>query len=393
VLSALIAKAQSNKLIHCVKITPKAPEITHLLFVDDSLMFCRATEAETSHMRDIINNYQAASGQLVNFNKSELICSKRVTQTTKTAIQQILPIPFTDQFAKYLGQPTHIGRSKVQTFNYIQDKVWKKLKGWKEKHLSFVGRGILIKVVAQAIPTYPMSVFLLPKRLCNQIEGMISRFWWGSNVDKRNIYWVSWKKTCKQKKLGGMGLRDLYSFNIALLAKQGWRIMTGPTSLMASILKAKYFPNTYFLQAKQGHKSSCIWQCIHKASWTLNICEDNWIYQQIGSKTWSPKPVNTNLKKVSDLIDPQTKTWKPNIIQQTFYPYEAAQISQIPLNNTMEEDILRWQGTKDGNYSARSGYNAIMEWSNNNNAQAQQSSYSGDSHNSNKLWSLSNPPK
>jgi hypothetical protein len=147
VLSALITKAQTNKLIHGIKISPRAPEITHLLFADDSLMFCRENEAETSHMRDIINSYQAASGQLVNYNKSEIICSKKVTQANKNTIQQLLPMPFTDHFAKYLGQPTHIGRSKAQTFNFIQDKVWKKLKGWKEKHLSFTGRGILIKAV------------------------------------------------------------------------------------------------------------------------------------------------------------------------------------------------------------------------------------------------------
>jgi hypothetical protein len=236
-------------------------------------------------------------------------------------------MPFTAHLSKYLGQPTHIGRSKAQTFSFIQDKVWKKLKGWKEKHLSFEGRGTLIKAVVQAIPTYLMSVFLIPKSFCNQMEGMISRFWWGSNVDKKKIHWVSWKKNCQQKELGGVGFRDLHQFNTALLAKQGWRIMTNPSSLMAGTLKAKYFPNNDFLQAKQGHKSSYTRQSIHKASWVLkrgcswlvgngqsiNIWSDNWIHHQIGSKTWSPKHDNTELQKVSDLFDPLNNTWKDDI--------------------------------------------------------------------------------
>ncbi|KAK2383275.1 hypothetical protein QL285_070742 [Trifolium repens] len=140
VLSTLITNAQQNKLIHGVKIAPGAPEITHLFFADDSLMFCRENKEETSNQKNIINKYQQASGQLVNYNKSELIFSKRVQHATKLDIQQILPMPRVDHFSKYLGQPTFIGRSKNQAFNFIQDRVWKKLKGWKERNLSLVNK-------------------------------------------------------------------------------------------------------------------------------------------------------------------------------------------------------------------------------------------------------------
>ncbi|GAU16215.1 hypothetical protein TSUD_298470 [Trifolium subterraneum] len=201
VLSALISLAQQKKFIHGVKVAPRAPEITHLFFADDSIMFCRATIKETEHMKMLLSTYQQASGQLVNYQKSELIFSKRVDHSTKLAIHQILPMHMVDHFSKYLGQPTFIGRSKNHAFSFIQDKVWKKLKGWKEKNLSFAGRGTLIKAVAQAIPTYLMSSFLLPKGLCNFLDQMTSKFWWGSNVDRRKIHWVNWKKTCNGHKI------------------------------------------------------------------------------------------------------------------------------------------------------------------------------------------------
>jgi hypothetical protein len=213
VLSGLLINAQKNKKIKGVKIAHGAPEITHLLFADDSLMFCRANIEEINHVNNIIRTYQNAFGQLINMNKSEILFSKHVQQEVKESIQQIIPVQRVDHFFKYLGMPTYIGRSKNQAFQFIQDKIWKKLKGWKEKNLSFAGRATLIKVVAQAIPTYIMSSFLLPKSLCDHMESQISKLWWGNNVDKRKIHWVNWKKTCKAKAKGGMGFKDFRAFN------------------------------------------------------------------------------------------------------------------------------------------------------------------------------------
>ena len=61
--------------------------------------------------------------------------------------------------SKYLGLPSIIGKSKTQVFAKVKDRVAKKLAGWKGKLLSIGGREILIKAVAQAVPTYTMSCF------------------------------------------------------------------------------------------------------------------------------------------------------------------------------------------------------------------------------------------
>ena len=94
-------------------------------------------------------------------------------------------------YEKYLGVPSLVGRNKKNTFNSIKDKLRKKLAGWKGKLLSKVGKEVLIKVVAQAIPTYTMSVFKLPKSLCEDLTSMICNFWWGQRTDKRKIAWMS----------------------------------------------------------------------------------------------------------------------------------------------------------------------------------------------------------
>ena len=80
---------------------------------------------------------------------------------------------------KYLGLPSIIGKSKTQVFAEVKERVGKKLAGWKGKLLSIWGREILIKVVAQAVPTYTMSCFQLPKTLCKDLENLMRNFWWG----------------------------------------------------------------------------------------------------------------------------------------------------------------------------------------------------------------------
>ena len=76
----------------------------------------------------------------------------------------------------YLGLPSLVGRSKKHTFRALKEKLDNKLSSWKEKLLSQAGKEVLMKAVAQAIPTYTMSVFKLPNSLCDELAGMIQKF-------------------------------------------------------------------------------------------------------------------------------------------------------------------------------------------------------------------------
>jgi hypothetical protein len=85
---------------------------------------------------------------------------------------------------------------------------------------------------------------------------MMARFWWCHKENDGRIAWTSWKKMRWAKEKGGLGFRDLEFFNLALLAKQGWWLIHNLESLVAKIMRTKYYPSGTFLEANICWKPS-----------------------------------------------------------------------------------------------------------------------------------------
>ena len=147
------------------------------------------------------------------------------------SIKVALRVQVVQQYEKYLGLPSFIGRGKKASFDNIKQRVWKKLQGWEGKLLSQAGREVLIKAVAQALPTYTMSCFKLHAGLCHEIEGLIKKKIWGQRGDSRKIHWIKWE--------------DLYK-----------------SSLFYQVFKAKYFPHSSVMEATNPSSSSYAWKSV-----------------------------------------------------------------------------------------------------------------------------------
>ena len=82
--------------------------------------------------------------------------------------------------------------------------------------------------------------FFLPISLCTKLERMMNSFWWGSNdANNKGINWLAWNKLSMHKSKGGMGFRRLHEFNLAMLGKQGRKLLTDTRSLVARVYKAR----------------------------------------------------------------------------------------------------------------------------------------------------------
>lgn len=107
-----------------------------------------------------------------------------------------------------------------------------KIQSWNGKLLSQGGKEILWKVVALVVLAFVISCFKLPLTLCTKLESLIQNFWWGQTKEVKKIHWIGWRNICKSNFHGGLGFKELYSFNLSLLTKQGWRIIQDESSLL-----------------------------------------------------------------------------------------------------------------------------------------------------------------
>ncbi|KAL9687723.1 hypothetical protein QQ045_032130 [Rhodiola kirilowii] len=270
-------------LIEGIRICRGAPVITHLMFADDCLLLLKARKESLDRIMRILQKYEAVAGQKVNLTKSEVVCNKNIVEHYRAQITEGMRMKLVDAHSAYLGLPVNFSNRKAALFRSVEERILRKVGDWKHRFLSSAGREVLIKSVLQSIPNYAMSCFKLPVTLCRKLVKDFLRFWW--HRDKtRGIHWVRRDVLQREKGEGGMGFRKMELMNLALLAKQGWRIMTATDLLISKVFKAKYFPDSDMLEASGGSRPSYAWRGImaamdiirHGAKWDAEEGKHCW---------------------------------------------------------------------------------------------------------------------
>ncbi|GKA89233.1 reverse transcriptase [Tanacetum coccineum] len=234
------------------------------------IIIADANVTECDCLLDILNRYCVASGQSINFSKSEAMFSPNTPMDVKLFFSNRLGVKLMDPGARYLGLPSVHGRNKQELFSFILEKY----------------------------------------------------------SHEQHIHWLSWDRISHTKDQGGLGFRDLHCFNLALLAKQGWRLIVNPGSFWARVLKGIYFPHSNFLTASKGSHPSWLWQSLIKGRDLL-----------LHGVRWQ------DLAKLCSVV----------------LPDEADFVSKIPLSRTGSSDKIVWHYEAKGNYTVKSGYRLALQ--------------------------------
>ncbi|XP_074370415.1 uncharacterized protein LOC141711691 [Apium graveolens] len=200
----------------------------------------------------------------------------------------------------YLGLPMYVGRRKNNAFRFLTERVSQKLQNWSNKKMSKGGKLVLLKTAAQAIPNFWMNLFLIPT--------------------------------------------------------EGWRSMNGDNPFVTRLMKAKYYPNTSFIDAKLGSNPSYMWRSILQAQEVIqqgcrrrigdgestNIWKMPWLPCRHNGYLVTTMPSELEHVKIGNLMADSKDRWDEEILQDMFEDRDIELIKSIPVSKHVKQDSWFW---------------------------------------------------
>ncbi|KAF7116442.1 hypothetical protein RHSIM_Rhsim04G0089300 [Rhododendron simsii] len=145
---------------------------------------CRILPKASDHgilkIKRILEDYGKVSGQIINSGKSCCFFSVNTPVDKRDRLSQLLGIRRDSSLGNYLGLPTDLSQTRYKIFSYIKDKMRGRTEGWNEFIMNQAGKEVMLNSVALALLSYAMSCVKLLAKLCNELDAMMAKFWWGS---------------------------------------------------------------------------------------------------------------------------------------------------------------------------------------------------------------------
>ncbi|GKV51190.1 hypothetical protein SLEP1_g57860 [Rubroshorea leprosula] len=390
-LNGLVSNATQKGLLEGVKVGSRGLKLAHLQFADDTILFGEASEKNVLAMKGILRAFEIVSGLKVSFNKSQLmgVC---VQEEWLDRMAWLLCCKKGSMPFKYLGIPIGGNPRRIAFWKPLLETFNKKLHTWKGRFLSLGGRITLINSVLSSLPVFWMSLYLVPKGMILLIDKIRRRFLWGGSEGGKRVNWVNWGQVCKGKESGGLGVKDLRKFNVALLGKWWGRLMSEGKGLWKTVICEKYGrvgESTYNMLRGGIQFGSTWWRDICRVNqvigdnrgWLTNGLKIN-VGEGAGVSFWwdewgegeslankFPRLYTLSTGKnnsINQMGGWQNASWVWKLTwRRSLHSWEMQQ--ELELQRLIQEikiergkpDVWRWIHSKDGNYSTCSAYQRL----------------------------------
>ncbi|GAU48137.1 hypothetical protein TSUD_293770 [Trifolium subterraneum] len=188
-----------------------------LQFADDTILMGEGIWDNIRIIKTLLRSFELVSGLKINFVKSKLYGLKvdsRLLEAGSAFLScRSEVIPF-----KFLGIPVGANPRRQETWKPVVDAMIKRLNSWSSRQLSYGGRITLI----------------------NSMVRIQRNFLWGGGINDKKLCWVKWDQICLPKESGGLGVKNLELFNLALLSKWKWRLLSDGDAIWDDLLRFRY---------------------------------------------------------------------------------------------------------------------------------------------------------
>ncbi|KAE9616153.1 putative RNA-directed DNA polymerase [Lupinus albus] len=238
-LSGLMHQACALGFFSPYKVGSNNIQVSFLQFADDSIIIGDCSDQNFWTIKSTLKLFELSFGLKINFRKCCLY-GMNIDDAHTLRLAGFLQCRFSYDFISYLGIPVDVNHNRKTSWSALINRIQLILSSWKSKHISFGGRVILVNAVLSALPIYFLFFYKALSSVVCLIQQIQHNFLWGETDVSRNINWVKWENVCKTKIDGGLRVKDISSFNIAMLDKWKWRLMNEGDSLWCRGLKSKY---------------------------------------------------------------------------------------------------------------------------------------------------------
>lgn len=246
----------------------------------------------------------------------------------------------------------------------------------------------LINATLTAIPIFFFSFFRVPTKVITKLEAIQRRFLWGGGLDQRKIAWVNWKTICQPKDRGGLGVKDLRTFNAALLGKWRWDLFHKHEEPWAKLLDSKYGGWRALEEGITANQDSIWWKDIisilhqqqnsairNETGWIVGggdkfrFWEDPWLDTGMSLREKYPRLYNISSQKQTTISCMGTSNstgwewnlnWRRDLFESELLLADSfiGDLAQQQIQPHREDKWI-WKHDHSGHYSSKSGYDLI----------------------------------